>query len=280
MLPAVPDQVRPPSRTAQPGLARLAASTSASAAVLGVAVGVGEHSVILGVVFAAVGAGVRLAVAAWRRMRSLPVEAIDPFALPEPWRGLVKQAVDAGERFDHAVEAWPDGPLRERLVSLEPAVDAEVRGVWVAARQGATLSGGFPSGAKRPTVEDLSAELEAVQLERSDLAAGNEARREELDRAEQALASQVQAARRAKSTSDAVESRLRLLVARLDDAVTSVVALTAAPGGAGDIEGAVATIEGLAQEIAALQAGFGEAAQLPSARGPANSETPSLPPTP
>ena len=242
--------------------------------------GVGEHSVILGVVFAAVGAGVRLAVAAWRRMRSLPVERIDPFALPEPWRGLVQQAVDAGKRFDLAVEAWPAGPLRDRLVSLEPAVDAQVRGVWVTARQGATISGGFPPGMKHPAVEDLSAELEAVQLERSDLPASDRARREELDRAEQALASQVQAARRAKSTSDAVEGRLRVLVARLDDAVTSVVALTAAPGGAGDVEGAVGTVEGLAQEIAALQASFGEAAQLPGPAGPASSETRSLPPTP
>ena len=279
MLPAIPERGRSPGKPPPPGLARLAASTSATAAVLGVAVGLGEHSAILGVVFAAVGAGVRLALAAWQRMRSLPVESMDPFALPDPWRGLVQQALDAGRRFHEASAAWPPGPLRERLLSLEPAVDEQVRGVWVAARQGATLTGGFPPGSKRPTLHDLSGELEAVQLERSALPSANRVRHDELDRAEEALAAQVNAARRAKSTADAVSNRLRTLVAQLNDAVTGVVSLTAAPGGAGDVEGAVRTLEGLSQEITALQAGLGEAAQLPSGTGPAASEAPSPPTT-
>ena len=277
MLPAVPDRSRP---SASPGLTRLAASTSATAAVLGVAVGAAEHSVILGVVFAAVGAGVRLAVAAWRQVRSLPVESIDPFAVPEPWRALVQQAVDAGKRFRRAAEAWPAGPLRDRLVSLEPSVDGEVRAVWIAARQGATISGGYPPAAKRPDVEELSAELESVQLERSELASGDRARREELDRAERALASQVHAARRAESTAAAVADRLRMLVARLDEAVTAVVTLTAAPGGAADVEVAVGTLEGLAEEIAALEAGIGEVAQLSGGARPSSTDAPSPPPTP
>ena len=267
MLPAVPEPSHPPARTPPAELARLAVSTSVTAAAAGVAVGLIEQSVVLGVVFAVVGAGVRLAVAAWRKIRHLPVEQIDPVALPEPWRGLVRQALDAGKRFHAAAEAWPPGPLRERFLSLEPTVEGEVRAVWVAAQQGATLSGGYPQGSKRATPGDLSAELEAVQLERSDLAPGNQGRRDELDRAEQALAAQLQAARRAESTAHSVEDRLRRLVASLDDAVTSLVGMTAGPGGAGDVEGAVSAIEGLGQEIAALQAGIGEAAQLPGPSG-------------
>jgi hypothetical protein len=278
MLPAVPDRRRFLSRPTDAGLTRLAATTTASAAILGVAVGVGEHSAILGVVFAAVGAGVRLAVATWQRLRTLPVDSIDPFAVPEPWRDLVQQAVDADKRFHEAVRAWPPGPLRDRLASLEPSIDAQVQGVWVAARQGATISGGYPAGLKRPTAEDLSAELEAVQLERTELRDADRARRQELDRAEQALAAQLQSARRAISTADAVSDRLRTLVAQLDGAVVSVVSLTATPGGAADIEGAVGTIQGLAQEIAALQAGMGEAAQLPGGAGPSTG-TPTPPAT-
>jgi len=266
MLPAVPERSRHPAKTPPPELTRLALSTTATAAVVGVAVGLGEQSAILGVVFAVVGAGVRLAVAAWRRVRSLPVESIDPWALAEPWRGLAQQALDAEKRFRAATEAWPQGPLRERLVSLEPAVAAEVHGVWVAARQGAAVSGGYPTSSKRVTPADLSAELEAVQQERSELSAGQVGRRDELDRAEQALAAQLQAALHAQSTADAVEDRLRALVARLDEAVTLLVAMTAGPGGAGDAEAAAGTIEGLNEQIAALQAGIGETlAQLPSA---------------
>jgi hypothetical protein len=298
MLPAVPDKAQPPARTPDPGLARLAATTLATAAVLGVVIGLIADSVILGVLFAVLGAGVRLGVAAWQRVRALPTETIDPWALPEPWRGLVQQALDARKQFNSAAEAWPQGPLRERLVSLEPAVEAEVSGVWVAARQGATLSGGYPVGAKRSSAADLSAELQAVHLERADLSEGNQVRRDELDRAEQAIAAQLQAARRAESTSQAVEDRLRLLVARLDESVTSLVGLTAGPGGAGDlegrgtvIEGAAASIEGLGREIAALQAGIGEGGQLPAApkmtaplpkppdpAGPSGGGTPSPPP--
>ncbi len=231
---------------------------------MGVAVGIGEQSVVLGVVFAVVAGGVRLAVAAWRRIRSLPVESIDPWALSEPWRGLVQQALDAETHFRAAAEAWPAGPLRERLVSLEPAVEAEVRGVWVAARQGAAISGGYPTSSKQASAAELSAELEAVQQERSELPAGQLARRDELDRAEQALAAQLQAALRAKGTADAVQDRLRTLVARLDETVTSLVAMMAGPGGAGDVEAAAGTIEGLGQQIAALQAGIDETMpQLP-----------------
>jgi hypothetical protein len=276
MLPAVPDKSHPPARASEPGLASLVATTLATAAVLGVVVGLIAQSVILGVLFAILGGGVRLGVAAWQRIRTLPTEAIDPYALPEPWRGLVEQALDAGKRFHAAADAWPPGPLRDRLASLEPTVEGEVRAVWVAAQQGATLSGGYPVGSKRATPADLSAELEAVQLERSDLGGGNQARSDELDRAEQGLAAQLQAARRAESTARAVEDRLRGLVARLDEAVTSVVGLTAAPGGAADVEGAVSSIEGLGQEIAALQAGIGEAAQLP---GPSGSTGTPSPPT-
>ena len=280
MLPAIPDNAHPPDKTPSPGLARLAVSTSASAAVLGVAVGLGEHSAILGVVFAAVGAGVRLAIAAWRQVRSLPVETIDPVALPEPWRDFVQQALDAGVRFRAASEAWLAGPLRERLESLEPTVDAEVRAVWVAARQGATLSGRYPPGSKRTAPSDLSAELAAVQMERSELRDGDRARREELDRAEQALAAEVQASRRAQSTADAVADRLRFLVARLNEAVTSVVAVTAGPGGAGDVESAAGTIDGLAQELAALQAGIAGTAQLPAGTPLPEAGPQSRPPTP
>lgn len=293
MLPAVPDKAGRPARPSEPSLAQLVATTLATAAVLGVVVGLIAQSVILGVLFAIIGGGVRLGVAAWQRIKSLPTETIDPVALPEPWRALVRQAVDAGKRFDAAAEAWPPGPLRERLVSLEPAVQGEVRSVWVAAQQAATLSGGYPLGSKRATPADLSAELEALQLERTDLPPGNQARRVELDAAEQALAAQLQAARRAESTAMAVEHRLRGLVARLDEAVTSIVGMTAGPGGAGDLEGAALQIEGLGQELAALQAGIGEAAQLPGptgrstqepeapgAAGSAGAGTPTPPPRP
>ena len=43
-----------------------------------------------------------------------------PVVPAQPWRNLVSQALDAQTRFDHTVDDWPPGPIREHLSDLRP----------------------------------------------------------------------------------------------------------------------------------------------------------------
>ena len=97
----------PAGRDPAPGVARAAVSPSAVVVTAaGVGIGVLDHSVVLAIVL---GAGAwlgRMAVAVLRTAgagRRLPLVTIDPFAVPEPWRQYVRQAVGARQRFDAAV---------------------------------------------------------------------------------------------------------------------------------------------------------------------------------
>jgi hypothetical protein len=258
----LPQPARLPERPPQPSLVRAAVSPAALAAAgAGVAVGLGAlHSVVLAVVLAAgawlgrMGAAV---VGRARRARSLrpsPAE-LDPWSVPEPWRQLVARAADAQSRFDRALDAWPDGPVRDRLASLRPRLYASVGEVGSTARRGAALGGwpaaSTPAGAGE-TVEELSAELRRTQAERS--VANGGGRNAALDRREEALAAQLRARRGADAASAAVLDRLRSLVARLDETVTSLASLRP------DAPGPEAAVAGLAEEIEALRLGLCEAA--------------------
>ena len=83
--------------------------------------------VVVGLLLSSVVLAVVLGAAAWARPDggcvvdagpppaggpSQPAE-LDPWSVPQPWRGLVSQAPDAQSRFDQAVDGWPAGPIKE-----------------------------------------------------------------------------------------------------------------------------------------------------------------------
>lgn len=282
MLPQLPEPVR------HPKVIRAAVSPSAViVTAVGVGIGLAAQSVVLAVIL---GAGAwlgRMAVAVWssrRRRRSrLKEVVIDPWAVPDPWRQFVRQAVSAQSRFDQAVAPWPPGPLRDRLTTLQPRLEAGVWEVWTVARQGAALSGWGVGNRPGDTqsLAELSSQLQRTQAERASLGPGGGAseRRAVLDRTEEALAAQVHSRRKAQEAAQYAEDRLRVLTARLDEAVTSVLELGVAQS-AGDslTDDALGSVDALTEEITALRAGLSEAtASLPAAVPSAGQPPPVLP---
>jgi hypothetical protein len=274
---------------------RAAVSPSAvivTAAGAGIGLLADPHTAILAVLL---GAGAwlgRMGVAVfgvWRK-RGLPVVTIDPWAVPEPWRQYVRQALGARQRFDQTLTTWTAGPLRDRLSELQPQLWRATEEVWAIAQRGAVLGGSNPvpaaSGAARPSIVQLSKDLRRTQAERQ--RAGASDRQAALARSEEAIAAQLRAAHRTEAAKDEVLDRLRLLTAQLDEAVTQLLQLGLEQVSGGMAEGSAdrvaGSVDALVEEIAALHEGLREAgaassgADAPSAPRPES--TPALPPSP
>jgi hypothetical protein len=287
MLPQLPEPVRHPS------LVRAAVSPSAvavTAAGAGIGVLADPHSAILAIVL---GAGAwlgRMAVAIVSRgRRRLPVVTIDPFAVPEPWRQYVRDAVAARQRFDAALAQWPAGPQRDRLVLLQPRLWQGTYEVWSVAQRGAamgaTTPGSAAGGLVRPSAGQLSSELQRVQAERQRTPRSD--RQAALVRSEEAIAAQLRAAHHSTEAQAEVLDRLRLLTARLDEVVTQLLELGLEQAG-GPVEGPSDTVAGsvdaLVEEIEALHEGLRQAGAASSGRDPSGEGGPTtslaLPPAP
>lgn len=287
-MPNLPEVVRHPS------VVRAAVSPSALA-VTAAGVGIGfaaDQSVVLAVVL---GAGAwlgRMAVAVVRRSRrdraARPRPAdLDPWSVPEPWRQLVHQAVAAQGQFDQAVREWPPGPIKDRLVWIQPRLWADVEHVGRVAHRGASLGGWTreaAAGGGRPTARDLSDQLRRAEAERRSVGQHSPDRAAALARTEEALAAQLRALHKAEEAAADAQDRLRVLVARLQDAVTALLVLGVDATGASGADSLVESIESISEEINALHDGLadasesaqgpGQAAVLPGAPPPAELDTP------
>jgi hypothetical protein len=279
MLPQLPEPVQHPS------VVRAAVSPSAIIlAGAGVGIGLLAGSVTLAVILGVVGWLLRMAYAVFRarrRGRRLPVVTIDPYAVPEPWRQYVRQALGARQRFDQTLSQWPAGPLHDRLMLLQPRIGQATEEVWAVAQRGAALSGtvrGVPTGAAQPSIVQLSAELQQLQAERQRTSATD--RQAALDRSEEAIAAQLRAARRSEQAQAEVLDHLRLLTARLDEAVTQVAQLGLDPRGSeGGLDRVAGSVDALGEEISALHQGL-QAAEAASLGAEASGEELPLRPAP
>ncbi len=151
---------------------------------------------------------------------------IVPRQLDEPWRGLVEEALDAGQRFDTALDGVREGPLRERLGELRGRLDTAIDETWRIASAGNSLSG----GRRQIDTEGIAEELRQAESG------------ERTSRSEQRIAairSQLAAAERLDRTIAETHDRLRLLDARIDETVTRTVELsvTQADAALGDLVG-------------------------------------------
>lgn len=284
MLPSVPEESGDSGRGLAPTarrrrargrflIARDAAAASAGSAAVGLAVSLGAHSTLIGVITGGavwIASSAAVALTAWlRAFRRAGSPQIDPWALPEPWRGIVRDSVNAGRRFEVATASLSAGPLRDHVASLEPVVAQQVRAVWESAQRGALLTGGFPPGTHVESAQSLSAQLRSLQEERASISEGSRDRLAALDQAEATVAARLRQAKRAESVAAWLQDGLRSVTARLDAAVTSLVELGAqTPDGALlDVLGS--SIDSIGSELSALQAGLREvSASLPPVKGP------------
>jgi hypothetical protein len=168
---------------------------------------------------------------------------IDPFALQDPWRSFVRSAQQARRKFDDAVRNARSGPLRDRLTEIGGRLDDGVKECWRVAKQGQTLT-------------DARRQLDTTEAER-ELAALRPDSPSDAKTAE-ALQAQIASAKRVEATITDARDRLRLLDARMDDAVARAIVLSVR-GGDADITGLGDDVEGLVGDMEALRQGLEEA---------------------
>jgi hypothetical protein len=217
--------------------------TSPSAIVLagaGAAVAIVAGAPILAPVAALAAWGARVAFAVPKAPKG---ERPDPFALSEPWRFYVREAMQAAARYERAVRTADPGPLRERLVEIGRRVDEGVQECWRIAKRGDALEDGL----RTLDVAGTQRELATAEEERAQGGSPT------LDRAIESLRAQVSSAERMHRVAQDARDQLRLLDARLDEAVTRAVELSLQTGRDVDLTGLGSDVDTLVLDMEALR---------------------------
>ena len=204
-----------------------------SGLVEGTAVAVGAGAVAL---VSAAGAAV------WRSRRRGPRAArIDPFAVGEPWRQYVRGALQAQARYARTVAGVAAGPLRERLEEVGRRLDQGVAECWRVAQRGDAL-------------DDAVSALD-VPRARSRLAAEEAAGDGEVAGSLRAM---LAAAERMAEVAAQTRERLRVLEARLDQAVATAVELSLRAATTADAGRLGSDVDHLVDDLEALRAALEE----------------------
>ncbi len=185
--------------------------------------------------------------------KNTPTARIDPFSLPEPWRNAVVEALKAQVRFDQAVAATEQGPIRARLETIGARIDDGIGEVGRIARRGMQLT------AARDAVDADHArkELAAVETDVGQTwAAGSK-----LGRTADALKAQIDTADRLDALIAEAREQLQVLDARLDESVARAIEFSVQIDGA-DALGSVGTdVDGLVNEMESLRQALEETTQ-------------------
>jgi chromosome segregation ATPase len=208
---------------------------------------------------AAVGAAAWAARVAFAIPRNPSQEHIDPFTLQDPWRRFVSDALDARRQFDEAVRRAKTGPLRDRLSEIADRVATGVGESWRIACAGQALTdarGHIDAGDITRQLTELGLPPGAEPAEGSPLAG-----------TVQALEAQRDTARRMDGVITETRDQLRLLDARLDEAVTRAIELSVRAQGTEDLGSLSQDVDTLVGEMESLRQALDE------------TDTPALPKT-
>ena len=250
MLERLPDRAKTP---------RVARAITSPAGILLAGAGI-SAGILAGLpLVAAAGIGVaawaaRVALAVPRRA---PEDRIRPERLAEPWRSFVREAQDAARRYRRAVAATAPGPLRERLADIGTRIDTGVLESWRVAKRGDALEGAL----REMDVREVAGELQAVEADaqrRGPHAAS-------LERTAAALRAQLDSASRLSAVAADARDRLRLLDARLDEAVARAVELSLGAEDVSAAGGLQGDVDQLVEEMEALRLALDDAGPAPSA---------------
>jgi hypothetical protein len=181
-------------------------------------------------------------------------ERIDPFALPEPWRDAVVEALRAQVRYNEAVQRTPAGAVRTRLETIGERIDDGVQECWQIARRGAQLV----EARQAINATDAQEALEKASLDADQSwAVGSD-----VERRKQALQAQVETAARLDRVIAESKSHLLVLDARLDEAVARTIELSVQVDDADALGGLGADVDGLVSEMEALRSALEETTQV------------------
>lgn len=175
-----------------------------------------------------------------KRIAALP-RRIDPFALREPWRFFVRDAIQARTRFADALDGATEGPLRERLVEIGDSLTNGVEQCWEAAQRGQQLT----DARRSIDAERLGRDLHA-------LPAG--------DARTSSIEAQLDTHARLTEREEATRAELERLEVRLEEAVVRAAELGTRAGAVDDLDGVGRAIGDVVRDLEALRLGLDDVA--------------------
>jgi len=228
----------------------------------GVVVGAAAHLALpFVIVLGAAGYGGKVAWAAvhrrvlLRRRARRHLSRVDPWSVPEPWRGYTARALDARKRLRQLARDCPPGPVSGYLTAAVAKVDAAVEEQWALARSGAAIAG--PPGRAEKVTRELD-QVQAQLRDRADLGA----ERANLAAREEGLASELRSLRSTEAASAQMASQLSALCSQLEGLVAAAGRLVATAGAAG------ADLGGLSSELTSLAGALDEARRIMASAPP------------
>ena len=223
--------------------------------------GVGVSAgVVLGlpvVAAAGIGAGAWALRVAFAVPRDPAAPRIDAGKLREPWRQFVKEAEAAQLQFGRARQRAGKGPLHDRLAEIDERIVSGVQECWRVAQAGNDLS----IARREIDVADITRQRGAVDPRAA--AVPDSAAAGTLE----ALDAQLAAAARMDRVISDVSDRLRLLDARLDEAVTRAIELSVRADDPDQLSGLGDDIDTLVDDMESLRQGLDEVDASSSGRG-------------
>jgi hypothetical protein len=230
------------------------AITSPGAIVAAGAVAAGAIAVgAVGAVAALVGAAAYAGVVAARLPRGIPRPEIRPHTLRDPWRRFVTEAIDADERFARAVGSARTGPLRNRLEDIGGHIGTGVEETWRIAQHGQALEDALRE------LEPLGEVQGRLQRAEDELQEGRGGDRH-LTELVEALRSQIASTERIAKVARETRDRLRVLDARLDEAVARAVELSLRASDPSDVAGLGSDVASIVTEMESLRLALDETA--------------------
>jgi hypothetical protein len=151
---------------------RRAAGSPAAIVLAGAGVAAGELAHLgngVAIVLGLAGYGARLG---WESLRRRAVQRrralrdrIDPWSLPEPWRGQVARSLDARKQFCLLVGSLPPGPISGTLAAATGTVEEAVAEHWALAKGAAAFAGEVaPEERVTELLSTVPGRLEAVVM--------------------------------------------------------------------------------------------------------------------
>lgn len=183
-------------------------------------------------------ARVLLATRIAKRVRGLE-RRIDPFALREPWRFFVRDALSARQRFGEALAGADDGPLMTRLLEIQENLDQAVSVTWEVAQRGQQLT-------------DARRRIDVASLDRTIDATADD------DPRHVAAAAQKASHDRLRAREEQTRERLEILDARLDETIVRAGELATRTGGGIELEELAGQVTGMVDELDSLRIALDE----------------------
>jgi hypothetical protein len=171
-------------------------------------------------------------------------DRIDPFTLQEPWRGFVQDAIGSRARFHEAVDRTRSGPLQDTLRDIAERVDTGVNECWLIANRGHSLE------QTRRRIDTDGIDRELADAEQMRTARPDDQR---LGQTIDSLRAQRATADRMDNVVEEARSQLRLLDARMGEAVVRALELSAQAGADASVSSLSSDVDGMVTDMEALR---------------------------